>query len=232
MKKTLLIATLLALLSGCDEHEVRDDFGVYRRSYAMMFSETKNVELTESVHKPSIFIQINLDMSSSCSLYSETADGKKGYDAMCQKYGDMTYNREGVVYPGGDPSFQMYSFISVDIISDAAYNDSHPAGTSLADLFIFDAKSSKPYIDSGYKKYETVWEVDGSILRYEHYPVHKKVSDLKPYDLMMLYGEWNCIVGRFYFKSLPNLSKTHTFTVTFTDERGETFSDSIQMTFE
>ena len=38
--------------------------------------------------------------------------------------------------------------------------------------------------------------------------------------------------GYFRFESLPTLSQRHNITVTFTDERGETFSDTIEMNFE
>ena len=230
MKRIILLLGLATLFFGCNKAVYKAH--IYRRSFAMVFSETKNVELKESYYnynQPRVYFQINLDMTSSCR-YDDTGDRKDVYDAMCEKYGDMTYNREDAVAPGAAPSFQMYSFVSVDIVSDADFDDLHPAGSSLAGLFIFEAYSCKPFIDSGYTMCKYI--ENERIREKPIYPVYEKVPDLTPYDLMLLFTSTDHIEGHLYLESLPALSKVHTFTVTFTDERGETFSDSIEMTFE
>ncbi len=236
MKRISIILLSVALLYGCSEKSGDAGSYIYRRSFAMMFSETNSIGLIEEFHSPTeseIRFGIYLDMSSSC-MYSDTGEKKEQYDALCEKYGDMTYNRKDFIYYGGDnmPSFQMYSFVSVEITSDADYDDLHPAGSSLADLFIFESTSAKPFVDSGYEMYEYVWWIDGQTYETPLYPVRKKASELTEYDLMLLCTDREDIAGKLEFESYPTLSKTHTFTVTFTDERGETFSDSLQMTFE
>ncbi len=233
MKRISIILLSVALLYGCSEKSGDAGSYIYRRSFAMRFSETGYLELRESYlyDQPGIGFGIYLDMSSSC-MYTDTGEKKEQYDAFCEKYGDMTYNRKVFVYYGEISSFQMYSFVSVEITSDADYDDLHPAGSSLADLFIFDATSAKPFVDSGYEMHEYVWFGDGKIHKTPYYPIYKKVSDVIPYDFLMLSSGSTGAGGHLHFESLPTLSQTHTFTVTFTDERGETFSDSLQMTFE
>ena len=228
------------MFSGCENGKEQAGTWVYRRSYAMIFSETKSIELREGYYnftEPNIFCYINFDLLSSSCWYNDTGEKKEIYDAMCEKYGDMTYNRKEFVRFGGEPSFQMYSFVSVDIVSNADYNEEHPAGSSLVDLFTYRAYSAKPFIDSGYIKYEyeaDEWDGHNTYL-LSHYPVQKKVSDLTPDDFILHTSHYMVrerSFAEFRFESLPTLSKVHTFTVTFTDERGDTFSASLEMTFD
>jgi hypothetical protein len=226
---------LLATLAGCEKGRRNSTpvSWIYRRSFAMVFSETKNIELEGAFHKNRAIIYCPVYFDESFSYrYDDTGAKKEIYDSFCEKYGDMTYNRGDYVYLSESHTFQMYSFVSVDIVSDADFDQAHPKGTSLADLIIFQATSSKPFVDSGYKMYESVWEVDGRTYTHPYYPIHKRVSELTAYDFMMLYGIGYHSETWLNFEALPTLSKEHIFTVTFTDERGETFSDSVKMTFE
>lgn len=228
---------LLSMFTGCKKENSSGETPtskIYRRSYTMIFAETGSMKLDghnyNSYDPPVLLCRIRLDMSSACK-WDDTGEKQEIYDSFCEKYGDMTYNREGRVAVSEEPSSQMYSFVSLDIVSDADYDETHPAGSSLADLFIFYARSSKPYIDSGYEKYRYI-DADGETFAYEMYPIRKNASDITSDDLMLLHGIRDRFGIHLYFETMPTLSKEHTFTVTFTDERGEMFSDSIEMTFE
>jgi hypothetical protein len=172
-------------------------------------------------------------------------DNPEVYDALCEKYGDMSYNREEFVPVGSFPGFLAYSPVSIEIVSDADFDEDHLAGASLANLVIYDGQSSKPFVDNGYQMYH--WE-DSELYPSGHknmdkfpyhsnvsvrpyFPVYKKVSELTAYDLMLIYGSNEMVYGYLYFP-VPTLSKRHNITVTFTDERGRVFSDTIAMNFE
>ncbi len=106
----------------------------------------------------------------------------------------MTYNREEFVFIGEEPSFLAHDFVSIGIVSDAAFDETHPAGTSLADIVIYDSQSSKPFIDSGYQMY--YWDDDnrfddhytlGGDGLHPFYPVYKKLSEVTTDDLKLIY---------------------------------------------
>jgi hypothetical protein len=158
------------------------------------------------------------------------------YDELCEKYGDMSYNREEFVSIGFKPSFPAYSPASIEIVSGADFDDEHPAGTSLADIVTYDGYSSKPFIDSGYQMY--YWEDKGRFYYHEgthekpYYPVNKKVSELTAEDLTLIYGTGYLLAYCHLYFPVPTLSKQHNIKVTLTDERGKKFSDTITMNFE
>lgn len=231
MKRLIFILMISVILPGCEK---RAGDEIYRRSFAMVFYETGSMELMTNPDNKTI-LNFIISLNNSIGSYKDTGSRKTVYDALCQKHGDMTYNREEFVPFGREPSFLAYNPISVDIVSDANFDEEHLAGTSLADLIIFSSFSSKPFINSGYVEHDwgenEIW-YSHMAGKQPYYPVHKKVSDLTIEDLTLLYGFGSTINGALYFQSLPTLSKVHNITVTFTDERGETFSDTIEMNFE
>ncbi len=248
IKRIILFLSITALFMGCKSEDYYSY--IYRRSFAMNYYETEGIQLATYPQDDKRSIYFNVNAGSRVAEYKDTGEKKEIYDALCEKYGDMTYNREGRVAPEGVPSFQAYSFVSIEIVSNSDFDEKHPASSSLSDLVFFDSCSSKPYVDNGYVEYDwgddqTFFYTTGDSMR-PYYPINKKVSDLTPTDMKLLYGGsgshylgegvpygGSCpAYGWFHFESLPTLSKEHLITVTFTDERGETFSDSIEMTFE
>jgi hypothetical protein len=227
------LAAILFSNYGCKEYG-RD---LSRRSYAMYFYEMQGIELTAYPEYPDMKTVIVWQATSITAYgYKDTGERRATYDALCAKYGDMSYNREEFVPIGEEPSFLAYSPVSIEIVSDVDFDDEHPAGTSLADIVTYDGHSSKPFIDSGYQPY--YWEDMDRFHYYEkvherpYYPVNKKVSELTVEDLMLVYGVGSELPwGHLYFQ-VPTLSQTHNIKVTLTDERGKKFSDTITMNFE
>jgi hypothetical protein len=224
-------------LIGCAKEA---GYQIYRRSFAMVFHETEKLTMGETnprYSKPTLLFGFD----SAGIIYSNkdtSGKEKELYDALCEKYGDMTYNREEFVPIGFEPEFLAYSPVSITIVSDADYDDQHPAGTSLADIVTYDSQSSKPFIDNGYVMHEWDENDKGKFYYYSNtnvrpfYPVCKKASELVADDFQLIYDPIDNVVGYIYFDALPTLEKTHNITVTFTDERGEVFSDTVKMVFE
>lgn len=230
--KKLIIALLLGFvfMSGCDV--IRTEY-VYHRSFATGFFETGGVKL--EIFGNTLYVGIEWKYPFYCHDYVGT--NKERYEELCQKYGDMTYDRMVPLYAGFEREhmFQASSFVSLKIESDADYNAEHPAGTPLNDIVVYDGQSSKPFIDSGYQLY--YWEdVDKFYYHNDkherpYYPVYKKASEVTAYDLMLIYHTEHSSSMCLRFETPPTSARSHNITVTFTDERGKTFSDTILMEF-
>jgi hypothetical protein len=237
MKKLMFILALILTLSGCEKKGGEATYEIYRRSFAMKFYETAGLELNfipyPDADETRLIFEIKYGGDGPICEWRDTGEKKETYDALCEKYGDMTYNREEFVFIGGEPSFLAYSPVSIEIVSNHDFDEEHPAGTSLGDLVSFYSYTAKPYIDSGYVEYD--WGVNPGYVgdgKQPFYPIDKKVSELTQDDLMLLYGTGGHLWYIYLKFDLPTLSKQHRITVTFTDERGRTFSDTIAMNFE
>ncbi|MDR2891206.1 MAG: hypothetical protein LBV18_06400 [Alistipes sp.] len=250
MKKIVLITMLLALFSNCEDDVNETGWPyLYRRSFAVSFYETESIELAIAfpADDPTI-IYFNVNKGTIVGDFQDAGEKKEIYDALCEKYGDMSFEREDLT--NHVISFQAESFVSVEIVSDEDFDEAHPKGSSLNDLILFDSASSKPYIDSGYEKCD--WGNDDVFVfgfggpRRPYYPVRKKVSELMKDDLELLFAGSSCLYlgdgipkfgqcsafGFFHFEKSPTLSKVHNVTVTMTADDGRVFSDTVQMTFE
>jgi hypothetical protein len=215
----------------CNDPIIRNEAEeVFLRSYVMNYYEPREIKLAVLDSGNGISFYFVTDWRYYGWSYTDNGSKKAIYDVLCEKNGDMTFNRAvwiGPAHPKNE--YMSTNFVSIDVVSNADFDDQHPAGTSLADVIRFNATSAKPYIDSGYVEYE--W---GSGNKTAYYPIRKMLSEITPYDLVLL-GDGELIGlggGQFVFESQPTLSKEHTFTVTFTDDEGTIMSDSIEKAFE
>lgn len=231
MKQTLYILVLSILimsLSGC-KIDGRNQFNKYYiRSYIMEYFETSNVTLVPSSY---YLYDITMEIRRGEVLcdYNDEGERKMLYETLSEKYGDTSFDRTvKIPYWITDPSAQAYSFVSIEITSDTDFDETHPTGTSLADLVMIHYRSIKPFIDSGYEGYRDNSDPSRYSTRFD-----KHLSEIDADDLKLLYLHWgNKIDVSLSFDRRPTLSKVHTFTVTCTDDRGKVFFDSIEMTFE
>ncbi len=142
MKRILIIIILSAIHSGCDK-ELRNVCSANRRSYVMNFAEIKGITLRNYNYAQSE-IHFSIVFSGLWYSYNDTGEKKEIYDALCEKYGDMAYNRLGSIECESSGPFSLVnSFVSVEILSDADYDETHPAGSSLADLSIFNIRLNR-----------------------------------------------------------------------------------------
>jgi len=195
MKTKLLISAvlLLSVFGGCKDGPgemitVRDYIG----GYAMI----KNIRAYAGTE-----MDIMLFEGEVVKCYYRTSDE---FQRFREKYGDTKYKAR-VEVGSPDPTFIVHDFQAVHVISDADYDDLHPAGTSLNDLARFLALSAYPYIQNGYKEYD--WESSDKLSLFNRhfstlkpywgpqpsseyksqlYPIDKIVSALTPDDLKVL----------------------------------------------
>ena len=134
-------------------------------------------------------------------------------------------------------------FTQVKVWSDADFDAEHPAGSSLNDITRFVAFSPMPYLRSGYQA-EYQWDeqyrksleqlFSGLNIRTSYvYPIDKKVSELTADDMQMLkLGEFSFLnnVGLLILPT-PTLAKSHTISVEMTINAGNTFTDSLEMSW-
>lgn len=223
MKKFLLLLLVTVGLSACFK-----DSKEFLRSYVMYYYDAAEMDLTLSYGNN---IDIYFGELSSLGDYKSTGALKKSYDALCEKHNDMTFLRDFVVRDAYGPHSTEQlglDFLSIDIVSDSDFDAEHPTNTSLSDVVMFYSYSLKPFIDSHYE------------LRYNggvYHPIEEKISNLSANQLVLLgrkanVGFWPMYIGTLVFEKEPDLSKTHTFTVTMTADDGRIFTASIDMEFE
>jgi hypothetical protein len=224
MKKILLVLLIAGGLTSCFKEEKE-----FTRSYVLSYYGMDNIDLGGNYYEKTIYILTFTRYE--LGHYKSTGAKKQVYDALCEKHGDMTFLREQVTWGPGGPvtvEFLGIDFLSIDITSDSAFDEEHPAGVSLGDIVLFNSYSVKPYIDSGYTS-----TYDNDV----YHPVNKHLSDLTQDDLILI-GKYKYssgdpdYIGKLTFDKEPTLSKIHTFTVTMTADDGRVFTDSIEMTFE
>jgi hypothetical protein len=140
-------------------------------------------------------------------------------------------------------------FTSIEISSDADFDEAHPAGTNLSDLVRFMSYSPYPYIMSGYKayfhydsaaqsesfnKYMPLY-IDGEYFLSETdatcYPIDKMVKDLGPEDLILVGHDAPGLIGMLCFEQLPSSAGEHTITVKMYADNDKVLSNTIKMTF-
>ena len=134
------------------------------------------------------------------------------YDSLCKAHKDTEYSRKEKHYSGAQIGIVTYRRMTLDITSDTQYDAAHPAGTSLADIIDVCAYSAKEMIDSGYD-YKSVCE-KGDAMKYG------KKLDM---SLTRFNEEYRKLIrdGIYLdFKTAPDVTSTHRFTVTYRDEDG------------
>lgn len=144
MKNIFVLLGSAALLSGClaDRGEK-----VFLRSYVLNYIDFENIDLIPSYvessdHPDVLTIYVDLMKSGNRFVegsYNSRSETSFAYDALCEKHGDTTFDREIRIAPHNlIPTFSAVDYVSIGITSDADYDAGHPAGTSLNDLMTID----------------------------------------------------------------------------------------------
>ena len=137
------------------------------------------------------------------------------YDSLCKAHKDTEYSKKEKHYSGEQFPFATYRRMTLDITSDTQYDAAHPAGTSLADIVNIKTYSAKEIIENGYDKSLVVKDEQGCLdLQLGH--------ELKM-PLEQFNREYRKLIAdniRLNFKTAPDVTSTHRFTVTYRDEDG------------
>ena len=108
------------------------------------------------------------------------------------------------------------------MVSDADWDEEHPAGTLLDDLLRVKFTSIGAFVRGGYHAGgadESEWMHDWQYSTR----VDKPVSELTPSDMDMMECEYVLL----YFMRAPTLEREHTLTVILTTTEGKVYTDSL-----
>lgn len=183
------------------------------------------------------------------SVLSEDAAMKELYKERCRRHGDSGFPFEFTYcFPRIPNSFPDKDFTAIEVVSDAEFDRTHPAGTDLGDLLLFCSASPWRFIRSGYAEKsdwgddsipQTIYHYFG-IIPYDlenkeyYHPVYGTVDELTADDLILLGGDDRTrmgLIGVMTFMKEPDLYKVHTLTVTLVTEDGVRYSDTVAMEF-
>ncbi len=244
----LIILGALFFISGCAPMFVDRICPSYVTSYQNMI-EIRLEKFSQAEAKNYIAIIYIFDQARNSDLNSK-GEQKEKFERLCQKHGDVSYNRVRMLPTFGTTeliSFADRDFSMIEITSDSDFDAEHPAGTSLGDIVRFLGSSPIKYIQSGYSKYYHYDEKDYSeaykklliMLGYNYYfdpsvgltdyPIDKKVETLTEKDLILLGGSGG--LGVLYFEKTPENIKEHTITLKMTTDDGDVFENSIKIVF-
>ena len=250
------LITLAFMVSGCDPETLKKC-----RSYVGGYIELKEIELGSKDSEPHEGYDLEL---SRCIMiyhksilpemfYSMESTGKDGevYDQLCIKHSDMSYNKIrsiGLVIDS-TPVYIDCDFLSIDIWSDVDFDESHPAGRSLADIVRFMSWSPYKYIKSGYSEYYHYDKADvsaafdrsmrvfinrdyfNSVTENCCYPVDHLVKDLTPEDMILLGYNIPGSLGILYFEKEPDIKGEYYFTVSIKTDNDQVLKDTVNLIF-
>ena len=138
------------------------------------------------------------------------------YDSLCKAHKDTEYSKKEKHYSGEQFPYATYRRMTLDVTSDEPYDATHPSGTSLADIIDIYAYSAKEMIDNGYD----YWSVCEKGEIYDNAINFGKKLDM---SLTQFNEEYRKLIAdniKLKFKTAPDVTSTHRFTVTYRDEDG------------
>lgn len=246
MKKTIsliLFATSLVVLAGCPKPEPIPDIivgvdpppGPYdnpqvsSKSFVGAYINLDSIYIDGPLeYWPEIYIwPIYNYTGKKYSLFSSGED-KLIYQSLAAKHGDTTYTGTTGYLPSRDLKDTVFDatattvdVVSIDVRSDADWDDSHPQGTSLNEFIRLARNSLREFIDSNYNE--------------DFHPFYGRtgytLSRTGPheYDLMFSrsYGDPDL-----RFRSRPLINSIHNLTVTIRLDDGRTYSRVIHIDFD
>lgn len=232
MKKYIVILFLPFLLVCCEQKGVLgiEDYVVYDSEFYICGYE-RPAELSVRSYVDGEIMCLALGFVSDSDGNRNMADIGKEYDEylqLCTKHHEKGGFMRKVTYWKGGDIFEWHTFydfdpISIDVFSDADFDENHPAGTSLGDIVVFEGTIPYPFINNGY---------DGS----DAETVCKKLDELTTEDMILCFHNgYMTHIGDYDFQKRvekpnllisqkPALYQYHNFTVTITDDYGCTFS--------
>ena len=258
MKKIFLIVGLLGL-SSCGP-PVNGVHHVYIKSFVVQYYSLSGIEAifwgNEASEGKEVYIELRVIPDEYVyGVFSDDHDSKARYEALCVLHGDVSYNRT-IIVGGSNPKpmpnvFQDRDYISIVISSDQDWDEAHPAGTSLNDVFYFASSSPIKYIARGYidpydwdlpslpeyyanylhhANIDTV--IDGSVTDGNE-PVYGITADLTARDLTLLGGTtgWYLTLAVLTPVAEPTLSKEHNIRIALTDTAGNELVAQVAATF-
>ncbi|MBO5806303.1 MAG: hypothetical protein J6R10_05525 [Tidjanibacter sp.] len=221
MKRIIRYIALVSIATfGVSCQQVMDDLdsmAPYRESFIDQYWQiTDTVDNSELVlFYGELQLRISVNKELIADVDGSTQELVDNHKLLSQQFGDTSYNRRTT--PGIDSAIAN-SFMSIEITSDAAFDENHPAGSSLSDIVCWRWASWLPYIQSGYND---DWFVYGA-------PTKKPLRELAVADLTLLQDS---DFFTFIFPNTPTLATQHNFTITMTTVEGEEYEYIVPVDF-
>lgn len=153
------VALLSAMVLVSCERPVKFNAPGYVSEYCFASVRTQAVEVApESAADGRISIQLPFAADRSVKIidYFNNSEASEYYE-LCCRFGDLEYDQRvswttnSYFHPGNGVSVVGDILSSISIESDAAWDEEHPAGAPLDDLFSVRFATVYPYIYGGYK---------------------------------------------------------------------------------
>lgn len=225
-------AMLLACCSCLRQNESYKCNSYIQGYYAIddMSASSRTVILSGDAYRE---IDVYVSESHRLGDFTESEGGFAYYSTLHKDTGHKEYHAimPVVWYPGDDIS-------SVTVRCTEAWDEDHPAGSSLADIAVFAALSVRPYIDGGYTPCEygpadrypllkCVYPEIGEWKTQPWYPVSKPLQDIKPEE-MSLIGETGDVNPLFSLFIPLREDNTSGLEMTVTDVTGKVIDVSVK----
>lgn len=200
MKRFLFVAfVVLASFPGCSESNNKDTgmYMLYKDYLIDSYIVADRLLFAQNQNSPIIKLALT---GPEYGIASADETDLAKFRELAARHGDELRREISVefCYKIGDYKCCAQDFVSVDVRSDTAWDDAHPAGSSLGDVCYLIAYSYAPCIDNNYMSF---------------YPAFfkKKLSELTPDDLRMLEPGNPSL----YFEKRPDHSEPQIITITF-----------------
>ena len=172
--------------------------------------------------------------------YKPSEEQYNKYIELCNKHEDYGYTHEIQILsakrtednnaPGYVKGYTYWDItpVSIDVISNADFDENHPAGASLNDIVLFTTFSPYQFIKNGYTGKEFV-KNKKTLDQYtqDDFKLIFCVAEAPIYNDLDK-DNYGCLT----FTMEPAKNKHHTLTVTIKDDYGRTFTDSLTVTFK
>lgn len=223
--KTKIILTVISIgllfFNSCDRLKT-ETFS----SFIISYGETEKalLNLTENGN-----ISIRIKTIEVCG-YKSTGDKKIKYNELCEKNKDITYNKKlsyfSTPFETGEVARNVLNNLaSINVTSDANFDEHHHAGSSLNDIIQFAGMSFSNFINNNYKNnYD--WNANSvpQIYKIENIPylkttitpVYKLLSNMKKEDFVLCTD-----LSYIFFTKKPSLAKVHNFKIKIVLDNGK-----------
>lgn len=212
MKKSLYILLLLTVAAtGCEKQESAS----YPKHLIRGYSEGE-YELKYS----DILLRVVLNGQGRRYYHSPDAvlPADERYLELARRNGDTCFYQPTYSLWYMDRGAWADNFRSLSIVSDADWDESHPAGTPLDDLFEVSFAVYGPYIRNGY-----VYIGDPAFSLYCYTSISKRMDLLEPQDMEVIHDRGPAL----FIRSYPTRAREHTLTLTITTTDGKVHTPSI-----
>ena len=210
---------LMLLFASCEKNDVGPYYSYIYKEHFIDIYYTGGIELMHYGSEGSC-TALRIGATDMDKFIIE-ANNPLEYEQQAELHGDY-FNRWVYEYRGWCIKIFAEQFQSLHVVSDADWDEEHPAGTLLDDLLRVEFTSIGAFVRGGYHAGgtdESEWMHDWQYFTR----VDKPVSELTPSDMDMMECEYVLL----YFMRAPTLEREHTLTVILTTTEGKVYTDSL-----